>query len=216
MKPDDTIWILGTGRFGRLAAERLAVKEPGRHLVLVDPEGAHFDALAGPGRRLFQADGVQYVTRHLVRDGGPQWIVPALPVHLVAEWLLARVPTLRRIPPPQGLAEMLPNAMVGDSGDIYVSHADFLCPDDCAEPAACCTVTGKKRPRNMFDLLGDLDFPDVIPHVIRSRQLRPGVGGLRPQDMWSLLDKAASCQGDLFVATACRCHGVVTPLRAAL
>lgn len=216
MTPRREIWILGTGRFGRLAAERLTKQAPDRPLVLVDPQGTHFDELAGPGRRLVQEDGVRFATEHLNRREPPRWIIPALPVHFVAEWCLALIPTLRRATPPEDLAERLPNAMIGDTGDIYVSHADFLCPDDCAEPAEYCTVTGKKRPENMFELLGNLDFPDVGVHVVRSHQLRSGVGGLRPAEMWALLNKAASCRGDLLLATACRCHGVVTPVRTAL
>ena len=45
---------------------------------------------AGPNRSLEQADGVAFLERNLHTDQEPDWIIPALPIHLAAEWCLVR------------------------------------------------------------------------------------------------------------------------------
>ncbi len=95
---------------------------------------------------------------------------------------------------------------------MYVSHADFYCPEDCAEPRDICTVTQEPRKRNMFELLGEVDLPPFQSLVIRSRQLGPGIGGYRPERLLELLSLVNQAAGPLLVSTACRCHGVITAM----
>ena len=113
----------------------------------------------------------------------------------------------------QDNAEYLPNPLFGKSGDVYVSYADFLCPDNCPEPKDHCFVTGKPRGTFMFDRLSRLSFPGFSSLNIRSHQLAPGVGGYRPESLFALLEKVRQAENDLVVSTACRCHGVLTGMR---
>ncbi|MFW6240200.1 MAG: hypothetical protein ACOC98_06260 [Thermodesulfobacteriota bacterium] len=52
--------------------------------------------------------------------------------------------------------------------------------------------------------------------MVRSHQLAPGVGGVRPDQLWRLLRQVSDTPGLQAVATACRCHGVVTALERIL
>jgi len=206
------IWIIGAGRFGRMAADRITGAP---HLVMVDLEEEKLRQVHGPGRTLVKGDGAAYLLEHLEPGQGPDWIIPAVPIHLAAEWLLLlqREKKLRRIPVPAEIDPLLPHPLRVENGNIFVSHADFLCPDDCAEPRYTCTFTGKPRKRNMFERLRDIQFPPWKSRVIRSHQLGPGIGGYRVKELFELADAVESARGPLLLCTACRCHGVITGLQ---
>jgi hypothetical protein len=208
----EEIWIIGIGRFGFLAFQRLSRAGEKRRFVLVDPIENNLLRCEGPTCTREQAEGVAFLREHLRREDGPDWIIPALPVHLAAEWLLLRLgpDQVRRIPLPPEMDRLLPNPLRGPEGNLYVSHADFRCPDDCAEPRDICTFTGEKRKQNMFDLLGGFTFQAFRSLNIRSRQLGPGIGGYRRKSLFSLLESVQDSKGPLMVSTACRCHGVIT------
>ncbi|MBI4772645.1 MAG: potassium transporter [Deltaproteobacteria bacterium] len=209
----ETIWIIGIGQFGLHALRSLSSSRTDAHFVLIDPLQEQLDKGRGPNRTLHPGDGVAFVLEHLEHDRGPDWIIPAVPVHLAAEWVLGRLGPnrLRRITFSSDIEPLLPHPIRGSNGNIYVSHADFRCPDHCPEPANLCTVTQKPRQRNMFDLLGEIRLPDLEALVIRSHQLGPGVGGYRPAALFELLSRVENARGRLFIGTACRCHGVLTP-----
>jgi hypothetical protein len=87
-----------------------------------------------------------------------------------------------------------------------------LCPEDCPEPEDGCTVTGEIRPP-LFGVMADLPVPGFEVHVIRSRQLAPGVGGYRIADLKALQGRVLGRPGvKWLVGTACRCHGTITGL----
>lgn len=210
----EEIWIIGIGQFGLLAFQRLSKTNKERHFVLVDPVKENLLQCAGANYTLEQADGVEFLEQHLHARSTPNWIIPALPIHLAAEWLLVRLgpERLRRATLPPEIEPLLPNPLRGPEGNIYVSHADFGCPDDCAEPRDICTVTGKRRTENMFEIVGEIRLAPFQPLAIRSHQLGPGIGGYRPKQLFELLDKVEQTSGHLLVSTACRCHGVITGL----
>ena len=211
------IWIIGAGRFGRLAAERLTGKIKDLHLVLVDSKEEKLRKAMGPGRRLVRSEGAAYLVEHLSasEETHPDWIVPAVPVHLAAEWFLLdqKGKNFQRTPVPEKIDPLLPNPMRVENGNVFVSHADFLCPDDCAEPANICTFTGKPRKQNMFELLGEIEFPPWKSLVIRSHQLGAGVGGYRVKELFGLARRIEEAEGPVLLSTACRCHGVMTGLK---
>jgi hypothetical protein len=67
---------------------------------------------------------------------------------------------------------------------------------------------------DLFRLLGKLDFQGVLPIMLRSHQLFPGVGGILSADL--ILARETACKNShrpLMIATACRCHGVVDFIR---
>jgi hypothetical protein len=206
------IWIIGMGRFGLQAVRYLSKKNRDTRFVLVDQDETHLMQAEGPHRCLEHADGVAYLEQHLQTDRLPDWIIPALPVHLAAEWCLVRQKPKRfgAISLPAEIKRLLPNPMEGDNHDTYVSHAGFRCPDHCVEPRNICTVTQKPRKRNMFELLAGIKYPAFESLVIRTPQLGPGIGGYRPAMMFKLLEQVRQAGSNLLISTACRCHGVVS------
>ena len=63
----------------------------------------------------------------------------------------------------------------------------------------------------MHDLLKHLDLEGFGTHVIRSRQLAPGLGGYRFKELLDLREKMMAEEPARWIlATACRCHGVLT------
>jgi hypothetical protein len=213
----ETVWILGAGRFGRHAAAGLEAEGTTHRLVLLDPSPESLAAAAGPGRSVIQADGVAYLVEHLRperADDAPDWIVPALPVHLPAEWCLGLLGPqgLQRRPVPPAVLDQVPQPLPGATGDLYVSHARFRCPAHCVEPEDRCTVTQEPRPRNLFEILEHLAVPPYRSLVVRSQQLGAGIGGYRPRQLFALLGLVESSGPRLLVSTACRCHGVLTAL----
>jgi hypothetical protein len=210
----EEIWIIGAGKFGHIAFQRLSTVNQDRHFVLVDPVQANLLRCQGPNSTLQIADGVEFLENHLEDRHKPDWIIPALPLHLAAEWLLLHLgpDRLRRVPLPVEIETLVPNPIRGPEGNIYVSHADFRCPDDCDEPRDICTITRAKRKQNMYAFLETLPVKPFKPLTIRSHQLGPGVGGYRAEQLLSLRAEVVQVRGAILVSTACRCHGVMTGL----
>ena len=209
------IWIIGGGRFGRLALERLAQSCSGAEITLVDR--APVKGLSCEHAETVCDDGVAWLGRMLHRRAAPDILVPALPVHLAAEWLRLRLRSRYKVEAveiPDKQLRGFPNPVRGKKGRVFLSHADFLCPDDCPEPRHICTHTQQPRPRSLFRLLEEMKIPGVLPLVLRSRQILPGVGGLLPHDLFGAHDRMRLSTGQTFMAgVACRCHGVVDFLR---
>ena len=210
----EEIWIIGVGRFGRIAFQRLSQATNDRHFVLVDPVEENLLKCKSPAVTLRISDGVAFLESRLNRDRHPDWIIPALPVHLAAEWILLHLGPrrARRIPMPPELEVAVPNPIRGPEGNLYVSHAQFKCPADCDEPRDICTVTQEKRRQNMFELLGNIAIEPFKAINIRSHQLGPGIGGYRPEQLFELMENVDQATGPIALSTACRCHGVITGL----
>jgi hypothetical protein len=207
------VWIIGSGRFGLRAARwMLGQGKPEIDVTLVDRDRQSLENAASLGCTTVAGDGVEYLFRELTRTRGPDWVVPAVPVHLAWEWCRLTLGShrLKTCPLPEDIDECLPHPMRGTDNQIYVSHADFLCPPNCPEPDDRCTVTGQPRKPDMFRMIAELTLPSVVPFVIQSRQLGPGVGGYTPADLFDLADRISRHTGQCLVATACRCHGVIS------
>ncbi len=210
----EEIWIIGLGQFGSIAFQRLSQCAKERRFVLVDAVEEKLHRHRGLNTALKKSDGVVFLDKQLRKGRKPDWIIPAVPVHLAAEWMLLHLGTdrLKRKPLPAILETLVPNPMHGSDGNLYVSHADFRCPDDCEEPHDICTITRGKRKQNMYELLGELDIKPFKALTIQSRQLGPGIGGYRPEQLIELRQNVEQSQGTILVSTACRCHGVITGL----
>jgi len=211
-----TIWIVGAGRFGQLAALRICEARPGCAVTLVDPRSLQQVDVSCNRIRPMQADGIQFLVEKLNGTDDPDWIVPAAPVHVAYEWIRSRLSSRYAIEPvavsPAAL-DQLPNPQPGGIGTLYVSNATWTCPDDCPEPAEACSVTGEAHPCIVYRELQELESSGFESVVIRSRQLLPGVGGYTPQALYDALDKAEAAEGTVLLSTACRCHGVLNAFR---
>ena len=213
MKKDEpTYWIIGAGKFGARAAEELCRKKPEARFIVVDKDQEALKRLNHlPVKKVCQ-EGASYLHAHLDTDLAADWIVPAVPIHLAFEWVRLKMLDRARIevvPVPSEVASMLPNPVRGPKGQLYVSYADFLCPDHCMEPLDRCTVTGKPRKGLLYKTLEGLLYDDAISVVIRSRQLAPGAGGYGPEDLKESLGRVCRAKGLVLYSTACLCHGVV-------
>jgi hypothetical protein len=205
--------ILGSGKFGRLALIRLARQDAAASFVVVDHDpGALAVKLEGvPGRTEVRAEAVAFLVQHLGTGSQWDWILPMVPVHVAYEWLLAGPlagSAWRPAAAPAALMGLFPGAWRGPQGQLYLSRAQHLCPDDCAEPAVC-PVTGESRDLPLHQELASLHLAGYEIRVIPSRQLAPGVGGYPPGQLLDLARDMEAMEGNVLIGTACRCHGVI-------
>jgi hypothetical protein len=208
------LWIIGGGKFGSSAAHHLKKKDPNAHILLIDSDP---DTLQGWKGRVdtVQADGITFLVRHL-DDGNdmmmPDWIVPAIPIHVAFEWIrrtLGKDSGITPITVPEKLSSFLPHPVRGKESELYVSYATFTCPEDCLEPPDLCTVTGKPRETELYHVLEKMEVADYRSVVIRSHQLAPGVGGYPAQALLNARSEVNLSEGRVILSTACCCHGVV-------
>jgi hypothetical protein len=211
-----TYWIIGGGKFGLKAADTINSRECGSTPVIVEKNPQICEALENQGYRVVCTDGIEYLNRKMVTRDNPDWIIPAIPVHVAFEWIKARLAKQRKvqsIPIPQRLDSQLPNPLHPNTGQRYVSNADFICPDNCSEPEEICTRTGKPRPRILNAFLKKMKYSDFRSVVICSQQLYPGVGGYTPHALFEALREIDQSPHPILLSTACRCHGVLDAFR---
>jgi hypothetical protein len=183
----------------------------------VDRDLGKLKKMGRVGAKRIAEDGIRFLAKHFSHLAPSTFIVPAVPVHLAFEWLRAYINgegKVTQVPVPGSFGLRLPHTWEGSGGSLLASYADFRCPDDCSEPASRCTVTGKARGTPLYRLLAEAEPRGFRTHVIRSRQLAPGVGAYRVEDLRELFGKVSETgKGKWLVATACKCHGVVTGLK---
>jgi hypothetical protein len=204
--------IIGCGRFGSRAAEKLFQKDSHSKIIVVDKSKKALQKVSRLPIETAACEGVSYLKQFLLEGRKVDYIIPAVPFHLAFEFILSHLKPLggkrRKVPPLSGL----PNPMRGKTGDLYTSLAHFLCPEDCPEPSQYCTITKKKRRKPLYKILMDLSGP-FESKVIRSQQLELGVGGFQPEVLLDLVEgiKRRRDPGRLIlISTACRCHGVTS------
>ena len=205
-------WIIGGGKFGLKAASALRKSDSSNNLTIVEKHSAVCRQLDRMGFKAVCMDGIGYLERNLIHPYYPDWIIPAIPVHVAYEWIRAKLPAGSeppRIPVPAEVIGELPNPIKGQAGQLYISIADFKCPDNCPEPADSCTYTGKPRPMILHEFLKSIRPRDFKSIVIRSHQLAPGVGGYKPQGLLNALKEIETTQAPVLLSTACSCHGVM-------
>lgn len=211
--PPKAIWILGAGRFGRLAAERLQKRHPGSDFLVVD---SREEKLVRLRNDLTLSTRAEDALSFLLSSEFPDdvWIIPAVPVHVAFQWILRELQKRGHAsshPVPDTVDAVVPNPL-RRRGTVYASYATFICPDACSEPEEICTHTGGPRRGNLFEHLGRISPPEFRTVVVRSWQLAPGVGGYPGWKLREALEKIAARPGNYLVATACRCHGVIDGL----
>jgi hypothetical protein len=206
--------IIGCGYFGSHAAEKLFQKNLRSRIIVVDKNKKALRKVSRLSVKAVTSEGVSYLERFLDESQKVDYIIPAVPFHLAFEFILSRLKPLggkrRKVPSLSGL----PNPMTGATGDLYTSYADFLCPEDCPEPAQYCAATGQRRSKPLYQILNDLKGT-LESKVIRSHQLARGVGGFRPGALLDLLkniEKKMEPHHSILISTASRCHGVTSAL----
>ncbi len=211
---EDAIFVIGAGHFGKKAA-RLFSRESDARLYIIDVDKDSLSELDRLPIKKIPYDGIEFLLNnfHLLKPGNT--IVPAIPVHLVYEWVKRYTEedlTVKKAEMPEALNDILPHVWPGQEGSLLVSYADYICPDDCPEPDFC-TVTGERRDRPLHELIGRIDLPDYKIRVIVSRQIAPGLGGYRVADLIEIAEEIKKNKmGNWLLSTACRCHGIITAM----
>jgi hypothetical protein len=207
------IWVIGGGRFGQKAGLALKKKFPDQDIVCVEKDQRNCIKLSHIFDQVFCMDGIRFLKNHLKISNTPEWIIPAIPVHIAFNWIRRNLSFEFNVVPvdlPDNFLDHLPHPIKGAHHDVYASIADFVCPDNCPEPDNFCTMTKKKRPYHLFEEIYRQCPEDFLPVVIRSHQLVPGTGGILPIDLFGGLEKIRSSKRPVLLATACRCHGVIS------
>ncbi len=207
------VLIVGAGTFGLRAARKLKEKMPGTLIMAVDQDPEACKESACLGIQAVCGDGVWFMDQVLREKRDIiSWIVPCVPIHLAWEWVYLNLSPGSRptpSPAPSGIMENLPNPIKGLDGSIYISYADFICPDNCPEPKGFCTVTKQPRPGTLYQHLETVKLPGWQTIVIRSHQLAPGVGGYAPAALFDALRCIRAKKSPVLFSTACACHGVM-------
>ena len=215
MKGDShTYLIVGCGHFGSRAVIKLFQKDPQSKIIVVDKNKEVLQSISRLPVGTAVCDGIIYLCQFLSEGRKADYIIPAVPLHLAFEFILSQIKSLGakrdRIPPISGL----PNPVIGKTGDLYTSHANFLCSEDCLEPAQYCTFTREKRLKPLYKILIDLEGA-FESKVIRSHQLAPGVGGFRLNMLLGLLEDIKRKKNRsrlILISTGSRCHSVTSGL----
>ena len=215
--PGDVRLIIGAGYFGKRAAKILK-ETSASPILIVDRSEERLAQVSDLPIEKIACDGIGFLVENFHLLNSASVIVPAIPVHLAAEWLKKYLAesgwrvVSKEVP--DEIIPALPHSWQGPGGTLLVSYSDFFCPDDCPEPADHCPMTGEKRALPLHELLSRIVIPDHTTHIIRSRQLAAGLGGYKVEALRNLLLKARQGAGKWLVGTACSCHGAITVLEA--
>jgi hypothetical protein len=211
--------IFGAGHFGQRAIRLFRNCFPEAVLTVVDTESQRLEPFSDPSIRPVCAHAVDFLDA-VLRQGNPEnfpdWIVPAVPIHLAYEWIKRNMTAaidMVSIPFPEEIRSQLPNPLSGGIGTVYTSIADFRCPDACPAPESHCTHTGLPRPLTMNQYLENIGGDRYRSIVIQSIQLGPGAGGYPPKALLDARDRVATSDRPILLATACACHAVVDAFR---
>ena len=202
------VTIIGAGRAGKRALEVLTSLGFNR-IRAVDPDPGALESLRA-GAEVIQADGIDWLSRDDRDRLAGEWIVPTLPIHLAFAWLLAVLgDKAGQVDVPIRAVEGLPGLTASRDGGFTISLAQGLCRPDCDERKGC--AWSKAYPVTLPQALGRLAQQRPL-ELIRSRTLAPGLGGFPRAVLDRLKTNVQSGPGQVIVATACRCHGVIHAL----
>lgn len=202
--------IAGYGKFGRLALSRLEQTFPDSFIDVVESDASKIPKGCSSKVFFHNVDVISYLAGSYALNE-EDVIIPMVPFHLVAAYILAKKPHSRLISVPSDLALEVPNPFPLDYANLFCSRADFICPDDCPE-GDLCTVTGEPR-EPLYHLLEQTRSSGFTILVQRSFQILPGVGGYPFGDLRSLCRRIG--HGKYLVITSCKCHAVITAIGAA-
>ncbi len=197
--------IAGYGRFGRIALKRLKRAFPEREALIIDNDIEKLSEKLPSETVAVNMDAVTFLS-HTEALEPDDFIVPMVPFHLAASYIMKRSQDVHEISLPDEIATKAPNPIRISSSTLLATRADFLCPDDCPEGVRC-TITGRKA-EPLYSELAATTVPGFSVLVQQSYQILPGVGGYPLGDLIKLLSKVAV--GRYIVATSCKCHAVLT------
>ena len=203
--------VYGGGKYGKEAVKWLI--ENSREFVVIDVDenclvNREINVEKFGGR--FVRGEIQELLE-IVEEVKPEYIFPTAPIHIAASLISKKFDlevwnegvnyVLSGIP-----AKIIVSA---GRGSVVVSYnRDYTCLPKCSAPEVC-PVTKIKKPAPMYSLL---EFAIPEGFVIKTIYLRPGLGAIKGEEILELF-RWAEKRDKIFIATACRCHGVVTALK---
>lgn len=207
--------VFGGGKYGSEAVDFLL--ENGRSFVVLDVDEncvarkkfglPEYD---GTERNSFLKGGIKELL-DLIEKLSPEFIFPTAPIHLAGALVMNKYGLKTWNEGVDFILSGLPSRLVVSSGrgSVVVSYnRDEQCLPNCSAPDVC-PVTKIKKPAPMYEMVG---FAMKDGFVVKSHYLKPGLGAIKGNDLLKLFEWAES-RDKVFVATACRCHGVITALR---
>jgi hypothetical protein len=235
--------ILGGGCYGTFytrqlirAADARAIPRP--DIVVVD-HGAAPAAIrqhgADPRVRHVRSDWQPFFAQHLAAladDTDDQIVPPPLTPHLAMSWLLDAVaaarPEISWQTEPFGVLPATPFARQAGPGTLTASHADWICPVHCIEPAICPKTRGP-RDWDMADTAARLTQqlaaqgqPVDQLHLFQCLHFTHGVGTypaaalLRARRALSGSRPTRTRPVRALIGTVSRCHGALHLLKGTL
>ncbi|MCS7119301.1 MAG: hypothetical protein RMH75_05815 [Archaeoglobaceae archaeon] len=195
--------IVGGGKFGLKVVEYMLNKN--RDFIVLDPN--ENCEVAKKFKDKFVKAEAKELTK-FVEKLKPEWIFPTAPIHVAAEAFKNQFKTWN-----EKINEIIagfPMKVVVSigKGNLVVSYnRDKLCISNCNSPDFC-PVTKIKRPCPMFELV---NFACPEAKVLISHQLSPGIGAIKGEDFIEVIKDSKKME-KIVIATACRCHGVLTAL----
>jgi hypothetical protein len=206
------IIILGAGKFGTKAALSLKSRYNNVMITVVDSNRSFLSKISEKGINTVLSDAILFLLNYSDKDKKDVFIVPAVPIHVAFEWIKDKLSVdykIEIIDICKKLKDIFVLSIVGKKGELYVSNADFICPDNCNEPSDICTYTQKPRPLIVYEKLKSFKYKNYQSNVIFSRQAAPGVGGYKLDVLYSSLYNIKKAETPIFLSTACKCHGIV-------
>jgi hypothetical protein len=209
--------VVGGGKYGVEAAEYL--RKNNRAFVIIDRDP---ECLAAKklklkkgleGKENLVVGDLQEVLE-LVEKLNPEFVFPTAPMHVAAELLKIKFNLNPDYDSVNCILSSLPLKVVVSvgKGSVVVSYnRDKECLPKCSAPDVC-PVTKIKKPCPMYELV-KFAIPDGL--VLISHQLEPGIGALKGDELKELFHwakKRIEGDGKIAVATACKCHGIITAL----
>jgi hypothetical protein len=209
------VFIVGFGKFGQLALPKISKKWPEARIWIIDPAPENLvQCRKTPAIRVLDK-GEDFLWNHREQLENSDWIIPAVPFHFAGAWvrrLLTRSLRVRKIAPPQLLGKDLPFTLYLKK-DLYVSLADFTCPENCPSPQGFCFQTRVPRPQRLWEMLASRPVNRGSLQILESHQLAPGLGGFTFGELKRIEKNCFRSDPPLFLATACPCHGVISGFR---
>jgi len=209
--------VFGGGKYGLKATEWLM--KMNRKFVVIDKDEncLVMKTLSLPTfsmeRGGFLKGGIKEVLS-LIESINPEYIFPTAPIHLSASLLIEK---MQLKPWNQGLEfilQYLPEDVkeflisLGKGSVVLSYNKNDSCIENCSAPDVC-PVTKMRKPLPMYELIKLIKIPDSF--VVESKYLKPGLGAIEGSTILKLF-KWAEDKKRIVIATACRCHGILTAL----
>ncbi|MCQ8892859.1 MAG: hypothetical protein NQU41_05705 [Candidatus Methanosuratincola sp.] len=230
-----TVLILGGGKYGTIALNRLRGRSERIIVVDIDPDcqaGKYAERIflgnadPGKGSSLVLGDGASFLSRLIDRGDVPDFVILTIPKNVMAALFISWAESLgmKVLFDPDWMldvAKRFPEKWIVAKDQIFgvlvASYArDHVCLDGCTQPEVC-PVSGERREKSMIELAKSSVEGDFV-RIFESRLLESDVGGVEGcaiLEAYREFSSRAHSGMRIAIGTACRCHAIVNFMRLA-